>query len=71
MDKMTECYAIFDFDESRYLVRYWTDRNIGDEIEDAITNLDFDDVEYEDVVHDIMDSFNVSWEIVPCRKYVI
>ena len=68
-----EHYAFFDFDEARYLVRYKSVKEIGDEIEDALsswTNND-DDAEYEDVVKDIMDSFNVEWEFVPVRRYWI
>ena len=65
-----EHFAFFDFDEARYLVKYEGD-DIGDEIEDAISSYDVDDAEYEDVVNDIMNSFNVKWEIVPCRKYWI
>lgn len=72
---MNEHYAFFDFDEARYLVRYKSDKDIGDEIEDAIMSYadsigeENCDDEYEDVVKDIMDSFNVEWEFVPCRKY--
>lgn len=66
-----EHFAIFDFDEARYLVKY-EGEDIGDEIEDAISSYDFDDdTEYEDMVADIMNSFNVKWTIVPYRKFWI
>lgn len=67
-----EHFALFDFDEARYLVKYTSDKEIGDEIEDAISSYDMtDDTEYEEMVADIMNSFNVKWEIVPYRKYWI
>ena len=65
-----EKFAFFDFSAGRYLVKYKTDKEIGDEIEDAISAYeDNDDAEYQDVVRDIMNSFGVEWEFVPCRKY--
>lgn len=69
---MAEHYAMFDFDEARHLVRYESGKDIGDEIEDALSSYDCgDDEEYEDIVKAIMDSFNVKWEFVPCRRYWI
>ena len=67
---MNEHYAFFDFDEARYLVRYKSDKDIGDEIEDAISaHVDDLDLEYEDFVDDVMTLMGVEWEFVPCRKY--
>ena len=70
---MKEHYAFFDFDEGRYLVRYKSDKDIGDEIEDSIASLTdaSEDAEYEDIVNDVMTQMGVEWEFVPCRKYWI
>ena len=70
---MNEHYAFFDFDEDRYLVKYKSNKDIGDQIEDAISSWADagDDSEYKDVVKDIMDSFKVEWEFVPVRRYWI
>lgn len=70
----TERFAYFDFDFSKFLVKYKSDKDLGNEIEDAIQNhpdLDNEDVEYEDLVKDVMNSFEVEWEIIPCRSFVI
>lgn len=68
-----EHFAFFDFDEGRYLVKYKSGKDIGDDIEDAISSYydNGDDVEYEDVVTDVMNSFGVEWEFIPCRRYLI
>lgn len=80
---MNEHYAFFDFDEARYLVKYKSDKDIGDQIEDAISSLTDDGaldkvhttsdelLDYEKFVHSVMDSFNVEWEFVPVRRYWI
>ena len=68
--KPVERFAYFDFDEERFLVKYESATDIGDEIEDALENYDWsDDQEYSQCVEDIMESFGVKWEKVPCRKY--
>lgn len=67
-----ERYAMFQFEEMTFIVKYRSCRDIGNVIEDAISSYDVDeDVEYEDVVTDIMDSFNVEWEFVQPRIYRI
>ena len=70
---MKEHYAFFDFDEDRFLVRYYSDNNICDEIEDAFSSIceNEDDSDYEEIVKDVMDSFNVKWEFLPVRRYWI
>ena len=59
----------FDFTQDAILVAYKSDKNLNDEIEDAIYSFyyqigDDEDIEYEEAVKDIMDSFNIEWEIV-------
>ena len=66
-----EHYAFFDFDEAHYLVRYKSANDIGDEIEDAISSFEGSDEEYGDFVKDVMRSFDVEFDIIPCRKYWI
>lgn len=69
---MKEHYAMFDFDEDRFLVRYESDdETIGDQIEDAIDAFEENDDSFEDWVTEIMDSMNVKWEFVPVRRYWI
>ena len=62
-----ERYAFFDFDEAHYLVRYKSENDIGDEIEDAISTFEGLDDDYEDCVKDVMRSFDVEFDIIPFR----
>ena len=68
----TERFAYFDFDFSKFLVKYKSDKDLGDEINNVIKYQPYDeDKEYEDIVTDVMNSFEVEWEIIPCSSFVI
>ena len=55
-----------------YLLKYWADKNIDDEIEDAIVNFQGeDDLEYEEFIKEIMNSFTLDWQYVPLRVFNI
>jgi len=65
-------YLMFDFDEVRYLVRYVSDDDIGDEIANAVeAHVDAEDSGYEEFIDDVMTLMNVEWEFVPCRSFVL
>ena len=70
---MFSFYILMSFtDGPVYFIQYWADKNIDDEIEDAIVNFQGeDDLEYEDFVKDIMYSFALDWHYVPLRVFNI
>ena len=60
---MKEYFIKLSFEEGpEYFVRYKAEKNLVDEIEDAITNFDdLDLLDFELFIKKIMDSFNVEW----------
>ena len=64
-----EHYFLFDFDEATYLVKYKSDKDLGNQISDTIDSYDADDAEYKDIVDDVMAQVCAEYEVVPCRKY--
>lgn len=65
----------FDFENGDYIltVAYTAGRNMNDEIEDAVSSYiesNEDDWDYEDLVKDVMNSFEEikAWEEIDCRR---
>ena len=66
-------FTVFDFEGKRFLVAYKSDKDLSDELEDAIFSFYYqncdDDLDYQDIVNDIMSSFNVEWQFIN-HKYI-